>query len=259
MFVPFHDDGAVISQFEGYDQLVELDWDAYHERYGPSIQRLDRILRAENDDPGRYKVAKQADTVMLFFLFSEDTLMTLFERLGYEFSPEMIPRNVAYYDRRTSHGSTLSVITHAGALAAVDPEGAWEGFRSALDSDVGDVQGGTTREGIHLGVMAGTLDLVQRAFLGAEIRGDALTFAPRLAHHLNGLSFQAQFRGASIRVSIDGASITIAVLGEGQGGPVRVGVGRDVRELRAGQRCSFELSRTTASREEEQPNDLRRF
>ena len=27
MFVPFHD--GVISQFEGYDELAELDWDSY--------------------------------------------------------------------------------------------------------------------------------------------------------------------------------------------------------------------------------------
>ena len=259
MFVPFQDDGVVISQFEGYEQLAELDWDAYHARYGPSIQRLDRILRAENDDPGRYKVAKQADTVMLFFLFSEETLKGVLGRLGYEFAPDLIPRNIAYYDRRTSHGSTLSLITHAGALAPVDPEAAWEGFRSALDSDIGDVQGGTTREGIHLGVMAGTLDLVQRAFLGIEIRGDALTFSPHLAHHLDGLSFQAQFRGSSIQVRVDGGSITVAVLPGEQGRPTRVGVGRDVRELRAGQRYSFESSRATTSSGQEPPDDLRRL
>ena len=72
MFVPFHDDG-IISQFEGYEELEELDWDAYRERYG-NIQRLDRILRAEGDDPNRYKVSKQADVVMLFYLFSPATL-----------------------------------------------------------------------------------------------------------------------------------------------------------------------------------------
>ena len=50
MFVPFHDDG-IISQFEGYEELEELDWEDYRARYG-NIQRLDRILRAEGDDPG---------------------------------------------------------------------------------------------------------------------------------------------------------------------------------------------------------------
>jgi len=31
MFVPFHD--GVISQFEGYEQLRELDWESYRTRY----------------------------------------------------------------------------------------------------------------------------------------------------------------------------------------------------------------------------------
>ena len=83
MFVPFHGDG-IISQFEGYEALGELDWDGYRAKYG-NIQRLDRILRAEGDDPNRYKIAKQADAVMLFFLFSPNALRRLFERLGYEY------------------------------------------------------------------------------------------------------------------------------------------------------------------------------
>ncbi len=49
MFVPFHGDG-VISQFEGYEDLEELDWEAYRAQHG-DIQRLDRILRAEGDTP----------------------------------------------------------------------------------------------------------------------------------------------------------------------------------------------------------------
>ena len=35
---------GIISQFEGYNELEELDWDAYRAKYG-NIQRLDRILR----------------------------------------------------------------------------------------------------------------------------------------------------------------------------------------------------------------------
>ncbi len=81
MFVPFHDAG-IISQFEGYEELEELDWEAYRTKYG-NIQRLDRILRAEGDTPDRYKLSKQADTLMLFFLFPEEELRRLFERLGY--------------------------------------------------------------------------------------------------------------------------------------------------------------------------------
>ena len=41
---------GILSQFEGYEQLEELDWDGYRERYG-DISRLDRILEAEGDTP----------------------------------------------------------------------------------------------------------------------------------------------------------------------------------------------------------------
>jgi trehalose/maltose hydrolase-like predicted phosphorylase len=110
MFVPFHD--GIISQFEGYEDLLEFDWATYQDTY-EDIQRLDRILEAEGDTPNRYKVSKQADVLMLFYLLSADELRELFERIGYELPPESIPRTVDYYLARTSHGSTLSRVVHA--------------------------------------------------------------------------------------------------------------------------------------------------
>ena len=238
MYVPFHGDG-IISQFEGYDELEELDWDGYRAKHD-NIQRLDRILRAEGDDPDRYKLAKQADTVLLFFLFSPDEISRLFERLGYEWDPDSARRNIDYYDERTSHGSTLSYIAHAGVLAPIDPEHSWERFLVALESDVGDVQGGTTKEGIHLGVMAGTIDLVQRAYTGAEIRDGILFFAPTLTDKLNGLSFPMQVHGTPIRVTIRDGELTVVITG-GFSRAIRVGIGDDVREVGAGERCTFTL------------------
>jgi trehalose/maltose hydrolase-like predicted phosphorylase len=253
MFVPFHDQG-IISQFEGYEQLDELDWEAYRKRYDGKIQRLDRILKAEGDDPARYKLSKQADVVMLFFLFSNDELATVFERLGYEFNPDTVRKNIDYYDRRTSHGSTLSFVAYAGALAQVDPERSWRRFLAALDSDIGDIQGGTTKEGIHMGVMGGTLDLVQRAFLGTEIRDGVLSFSPRLWDRLDGLSFRMQFRGVSLRLSLHGRELTVVALPGGVELPVKVAAGGQVEELLPGQRCSLPVigaSSGDEAREEE--------
>ena len=239
MFVPFHGDG-IISQFEGYEDLEELDWDAYRAKYG-NIQRLDRILRAEGDDPNRYKLAKQADTVMLFFLFSPDKLRRLFERLGYDYGPDTARNNVAYFDQRASHGSTLSFVAHSGVLARLEAESSWERFLVAVQSDVGDVQGGTTKEGIHMGVMSGTLDLVQRSYAGTEIRDGVLYFEPRLPPRLEGLSFAMQFQGTPILVTLADSRLTLAAHREGVPRPIRVGVGDEVRELCAGDRCTFEL------------------
>ncbi len=112
-----HDDG-IIGQFEGYERLEELDWERYRLRYG-NIQRLELILEAENDSANRYKASKQADVIMLFYLFSADELREIFGRLGYELAHETITHNVDYYDRRSSHGSTSCRVVHAWVLTRV--------------------------------------------------------------------------------------------------------------------------------------------
>ena len=240
MFVPFHDE-AIISQFEGYADLEELDWDAYRAKYG-NIQRLDRILRAEGKDPNRYKATKQADMVMLFYLFRDEELREIFARLGYAYDPGTARRNVAYYDRRTSHGSTLSFVTHAGALAAIDPASSWERFLVALHSDAEDIQGGTTKEGIHMGVMAGTLDLIQRSYAGTYIRDGVLCFDPRLPAPLSSLSFSMQYRQTPIHVTLTPGQLTLALHAEGGSRSVTVAVGTDTRELSVGDQTVFDLT-----------------
>jgi trehalose/maltose hydrolase-like predicted phosphorylase len=245
MFVPFHEDG-VISQFEGYERLVDLDWEAYRARYPDGIARLDRILKAEGEEPDRYKLAKQADTVMLFYLFSSEELTRLFTQLGYDLTPEIMARTIDYYDRRTSHGSTLSYVTHAAALAELDPKSSWERFLVALESDIGDIQGGTTKEGIHMGVMSGTLDLVARGYLGCEVRGDVLYFKPRLLDHLEGLSFSMQFHGAPFRVDVADGHLTVTAHTRRVSRPIKIGIGDDIHELGPQDSYSWSLATTPA-------------
>ena len=239
MFVPFHENG-IITQFEGYEELEELDWRFYRAKYG-NIQRLDRILRAEGDTPDRYKLSKQADALMLFFLFSEKELRRLFERLGYEYASDTASKNVAYYEPRTTHGSTLSFVVHAAILADLDPERAWEMFMTALESDVGDIQGGTTQEGIHMGVMAGTLDLIQRGYVGAEIRDSILYFSPKPNDRLDGLSLPMRFRETSVEVTLKEGRLAVATQTDGFNRAIKVGIGDEVREIKDEERYAFTL------------------
>ncbi|MBP8296864.1 MAG: beta-phosphoglucomutase family hydrolase [Burkholderiales bacterium] len=207
MFVPFHDDG-IISQFEGYEKLHELDWEDYRARYG-NIQRLDLILEGENDSANRYKLAKQADLLMLFYLFSAEELGELFERLGYPFPRETIPRNIAYYAGRSSHGSTLSRVVDAWVLARSDRPRAMDFFAEALQSDVMDIQQGTTAEGIHLGAMAGTVDQVQRVSTAIEVRGDVLWLHPELPEEMERLDMRIRYRGHSLDLRLTRGALTI--------------------------------------------------
>jgi trehalose-phosphatase len=208
MFVPFHD--GLISQFEGYEKLAELDWDAYRDRYG-NIQRLDRILEAEGDDVNRYKASKQADALMLLYLLSSDELREVLDRLDYSFAPAQIPKMVEYYLARTSHGSTLSGVVHTWVLARANRDRAMEFFERVLKSDVADIQGGTTSEGIHLAAMAGSVDLVQRCFTGLETRGDRMVLSPNWPDSLGALGFPIHYRGHHVHVRVSGKGAEVSV------------------------------------------------
>ncbi|HEU5031800.1 MAG TPA: glycosyl hydrolase family 65 protein [Spirillospora sp.] len=192
LYVPFH--RGVISQFEGYDDLEELDWPGYRERYG-DIRRLDRILEAEGDSTNRYKASKQADVLMLFYVLTPRELDEILRHLGYDHGPDLIARTTAYYLPRTCHGSTLSSLVHAWILASTDGDQAWHVFREALASDMEDAQHGTTAEGVHLGAMAGTVDLVQRCYAGMTTQGGTLHLNPRLPAAIGELRLGLRYRG----------------------------------------------------------------
>ncbi len=238
MRIVFHDDG-IISQFEGYDRLEEFDWEGYRRKYG-DIHRLDRILEAEGDTTNRYKVSKQADVVMLFYLFSAGELRELFERLGYPFEYETIPKNIGYYLQRTSHGSTLSRVVHSWVLARSDRARSWSLFKQALESDIADIQDGTTPEGIHLGAMAGTADLVQRGYSGIGVRGDALWLNPLLPDDLGGLFLRLRFRKQWLEINISGDRLRVST-SEDAPGPMKLGFREEVHLLEPGVIRQFAL------------------
>jgi trehalose 6-phosphate phosphatase len=238
MYVPFHGNG-IISQFEGYEKLEELDWEDYHARYG-DIRRLDRILEAEGNSTNRYQVAKQADVLMLFYLLSPAELGTLLHRLGYDWPPDRVRDTIDYYLARTSNGSMLSAVVDAWALARTGRKQAFDEFVGALRSDVADVQGGTTAEGIHLAAMAGTIDLLQRCFAGVETRGDVLWLDPRWPGRLGTLELGILYRGHDLTLAIADHTIRVSS-GPGKLAPVRVGYRGQVLELGNGQTLQFKL------------------
>jgi trehalose/maltose hydrolase-like predicted phosphorylase len=245
MFLPFHDDG-IISQFEGYDQLRELDWQDYRIRYG-NIQRLDLILEAENDSPNHYKLSKQADVLMLFYLFSAEELRELFERLGYPFVYETIPKNVTYYSARSSHGSTLCRVVHAWVLARSDRPRSMIFFAEALQSDVADIQQGTTSEGVHLGAMAGSVDLVERVSTGIEVKGDVLRLNPELPQEMERLDMRIRYRGHSLDLRLTRDALTVRAR-DREAAPISLSVEGRVYKFAGGTTRVFPLHDEVAKR-----------
>lgn len=193
---------GIIAQFEGYFDLKDLDWEFYKEKYG-NVYRMDRILNAEGESADAYKVAKQADSLMIFYNFSKEQVALILEDLNYDLPEDYVERNLHYYLERTSHGSTLSRVVHAQLAAMVDDqELAWKLYQEALYSDYRDIQGGTTAEGIHAGVMAATLFIPLTTFAGLDIREEQLVFEPNLPEAWESIRFNMTIRETDFSVNV---------------------------------------------------------
>ena len=241
--IPLHDtpDGPVLSQFEGFDRLRPPGAIALPEQLGG--ERLDWALDAVGESTNAYQMTKQADALTAFHVLGSEAWAVL-ERLGFEGGADLLARSARYYLARTADQSSLSRVVQAGALAGVDPEGSWRLFREALGTDLCALEGESTAEGIHLAAMVGTLDILQRHYLGLHPEDGALRVAPRPPPALGRVRLCLTVRGTSIEVRRQrtdaGWTLGLASLG----GPdlvVRHGGGEAV--LRAGRTIELAESR----------------
>ena len=204
-------DSGIIGQFQGYFDLPTLNFENYRKKYG-DISRMDRILKAEGHTPDSYQVAKQADALMAFYNFDFSHVNQILKQMDYNLPHEFLTHNIEYYLARTTHGSTLSRIVYA-VLTLVDNnmDQSWQLFSQALFSDYYDIQGGTTAEGIHLGVMAATLMLETRNYAGINALTDVITITPHLPKHWRRITFSQHFRGVRYHFEITQHAITVTV------------------------------------------------
>ncbi|MBN2778662.1 MAG: beta-phosphoglucomutase family hydrolase [Bacteroidales bacterium] len=206
--INFNEDG-IIEQFDGYFDLKELDWVEYKKKYG-NIYRLDRILKAEGKSPDEYKLAKQADTLMIFYNLNDKEINETIAGLGYQLPNDYKTKNFYYYISRTSHGSSLSKIVHAYLAKKWDiNELAEKLFCQAIKSDYEDVQGGTTAEGIHTGVMAASVMHILNSFAGIDFRDTVLSIKPGMPEHWQRCAFNFSFRKISYKMIINHDSFNL--------------------------------------------------
>jgi trehalose/maltose hydrolase-like predicted phosphorylase len=208
--IPLSDEG-IIEQFDGYFNLKELDWDAYRKKY-KNIYRLDRILKAEGKSPDDYKLAKQADTLMTFYNIDEEDVSSILENSGRKIPSDYLKKNYEYYLARTSHGSTLSRVVHAylANLFGNKEEGNKLYFE-ALQSDFTDIQGGTTAEGIHAGVMGGTVLMAITTFAGINLKKKYLKVNPSLPSNWDSLKFNFSFKSNHYFIELTHTQINIEI------------------------------------------------
>ncbi len=164
----------------------------------------------------RAQVVKQADVLMLHHLVPD------------EVAAGSLAPNLAFYEPRTAHASSLSPGIHAALLART---GRLADARAALDLtariDLDDISG-STAAGIHIAAMGSVWQALALGFGGVRPRGEALQLDPRLADGWELLELRLRFRGAQLRVQVSADAIEVssdrpALLSVAGAEPVTVG------------------------------------
>ncbi|MDR3240766.1 MAG: glycoside hydrolase family 65 protein [Lactobacillaceae bacterium] len=228
MALTINEDG-IIAQYAGYFDLKKLDFKQYQQKYG-DIHRIDRLLKAEGLSPDDFQVAKQADTLMTIYNLGAQKMAELVQQLGYHLPVNWLELNQKFYLDRTVHGSTTSRPVFAGIDVTLGhSETALADLKTAIGSDYYDIQGGTTAEGIHIGVMGETLAVVQNDFGGVTLRDGQIVVNPKLPETWRRLEFTQNFRGILLRLIITRDQVEIvadqAVMAEIYGQKVELTAG----------------------------------
>lgn len=143
------------------------------------------------DRTARAQVVKQADVLMLHHLVPDET------------APGSLQANLAYYEPRTAHGSSLSPPIHASLLArAGRPADALAWLRIAARMDLDDLSG-STAGGLHMATMGGLWQALVFGFAGLHVRADRLYLRPQLPPTWPAMELNLRFRGTPLRLRLE--------------------------------------------------------
>ncbi|MBU0616438.1 MAG: glycoside hydrolase family 65 protein, partial [Planctomycetes bacterium] len=197
--IPRHQDGLLVLQCEGFDDLAEPRfeelWKDRRKTFGAQVSQ-ERLYRS--------KCLKQADVLLMMMLFP------------HEFSDAEVRRAWEYYEPLTTHDSSLSACVHAIVacrLGLIDE--AWGFWNMAAGIDL-DVEQGGAAEGIHISNAAGLWQIAVCGFAGMKtaLQSDLLTFEPRLPAQWSRLAFPVAWKGAQVSVEITRAKLAVANRGK---------------------------------------------
>lgn len=158
----------------------------------------------------RYQVIKQADIVLLTYLFS------------HEFTQEMKRRIYDFYEPKTIHDSSLSAGIHC--IVAQDIGYAAEAYgylKQAARMDLDDVNRNTFN-GVHSACQGSTYMMIVNGYAGMRDHDGKLHFKPAIPEHWKGYRFKICYRGSRFAVDVDQKGATFTLL---EGKPLAVDCG----------------------------------
>ena len=148
----------------------------------------------------RYQVCKQADVLLGNFLMEEES------------DVEVIENNFNYYEKITTHDSSLSTcIFSIMANRIGKPNVAYDYFMNTARLDLDNLHH-NTKDGIHTACMGGTWMSTVFGFAGMRIIEDKLHLRPVLPKNWKKLTFKIQFKGRILKITLSKKLIAVSLI-----------------------------------------------
>lgn len=189
MYIPYDEEMKIYLQDDAF--LDRAPWDFKNtppEKY-PLLMHYHPLVIY------RHQACKQADLVLALFL------------LGDKFTAEEKKHNFDFYEKVTTHDSSLSTcIFSVVASETGDFDKAYGYFMDTARMDLDDCHG-NTKDGIHAANMAGTWMCLVNGFAGMRTYGDTLSFNPYLPKSWEGYNFKITYRGRLLKVTVNSEGV----------------------------------------------------
>lgn len=190
--LPINSDKHFIWQCDGFDDLVDLDFDSiWTDRSKP----FGHFISQEKNY--RSKALKQADVIGLLWLFDRD------------FDGETIKNCMKYYEPITTHDSSLSYIIHSIVYSHMgDRQRAFEFFIKSLGIDL--YEHGAA-EGIHIANCGGIWQAVVFGFCGLNnlMEDGEIKLKPALPEGWESVKFKLKYKDKLYNITVSNDKVVL--------------------------------------------------
>ena len=194
MYLPYDERLGISAQDDAFLKKQSLDLALIPEDKHPLLMHFHPLFLY------RHQVCKQADTVLSHFLFEEGE------------DEEVIRRSYDYYERITTHDSSLSECVFAMMAARTGQvDKAYHYYRASAVLDLEDTHKNTA-DGIHAANMGGCWMGIVFGFGGLRLHKDGLVLRPCLPKEMAGYEFNLRWRGSHIKAAVDAKGLTLTLL-----------------------------------------------
>ncbi|RFU63577.1 glycoside hydrolase family 65 protein [Bacillus sp. V59.32b] len=193
LYLPKPNKDQIIPQDDTFLNKTQIDLTRYKENQGSQGILLDYSRQEVNE----MQILKQADVVMLLYLFPE-----LFPR-------DMILENLHYYEEHTIHDSSLSKAIHAIVAARCgENDVAYRFFQEACLIDLGP-DPHSSDEGLHAASLGALWLATIFGFANISSENDRLNINPKLPTSWTELTFPFHWQGSSLEILLTHQKITM--------------------------------------------------